>query len=87
MLKSIHQKPLAPRASSIYCRWILDSTAEGARLVAVWMDSDMRCFENEFAPKWGSSLPQHEALEEPGGRSFFVPLRRSSIFGIPTRHQ
>ena len=28
MLKSIHQKPPAPRASSIYCRWILDSTGE-----------------------------------------------------------
>jgi hypothetical protein len=68
MLQVIHQKEGAPRASSIYCRWIREERTDGERLVAVWMDSEMRCFEREFAANPAEQLLQEDALEEPGGR-------------------
>ena len=62
MLQTVHQKEWAPRASSIYCRWIRDTRRPGASLVAVWIDSEMRCFE----PDRQTEL-QRDALEDPGG--------------------
>jgi len=53
MLQTIHQKGGAPRASSIYCKWIRDIAREGAPLVAVWIDSAMRAFEREIASESG----------------------------------
>lgn len=67
MLKVIHQKDGAPRASSIYCRWIREERKDGEHLVAVWMDNQMRCFEREFAPVPLEQVLQEDALEEPGG--------------------
>jgi hypothetical protein len=67
MLQVIHQKGGAPRASSIYCRWIRETRKDGEHLVAVWMDSEMRCFEREFTPGAVEQVLQEDALEEPGG--------------------
>jgi hypothetical protein len=67
MLQAIHQNREAPRASSIYCQWIRDHRNPGAPLVAVWIDSDMRCFERELVSNSGAEHLQHDVLEEPGG--------------------
>ncbi len=84
MLRVIHQKESIPRASSLYCRWIRENLKEGARLVAVWIDSDMRCFEREFAPSQGLELSQLEALEDPGG-TWGCPSRiRTTLLQIAT---
>ena len=48
MLQAVHTEKGSPRASSLYCRWICVENAEGSRLVAIWMDSEMRAFESEF---------------------------------------
>jgi len=75
MLQAIHQKGGAPRASSIYCKWIRDNTREGAPLVAVWIDSEMRAYEREFASE--SELLGQGVLEEPGGGP--SPARQGQI--------
>jgi hypothetical protein len=67
MLKVIHQKEGAPRASSIYCRWIREERKDGEHLVAVWMDSEMRCFEREYSENSVEQLQHEDALDEPGG--------------------
>ena len=67
MLQAIHQKEGAPRASSIYCRWIREVRKDGEHLVAVWMDSEMRCFERQCTPDQVEQTLQEDALEEPGG--------------------
>jgi hypothetical protein len=83
MLQTVHQNPPAPRASSlIYCRWIRESRNEGTRLVAVWIDREMRCFEKEFTPN--SELVPRDTLEEPGGSSGFPSLSPTAVIGIAT---
>ncbi len=52
-LQFIHKKESAPKASSLYCQWINSGQGEGGRLVAVWMDREMRAFEGEFSHKAG----------------------------------
>lgn len=47
-LQFIHNRNSAPRASSLYCQWISTRQGEGGRLVAIWMDREMRAFEGEF---------------------------------------
>jgi hypothetical protein len=71
MLQNVHHEMAAPRASSIYCRWIRTSEKEGARLVAVWIDSEMRCFAKDFAPNSDTEALQQEALDDPGGPLVF----------------
>lgn len=71
MLQNVHHAMAAPRASSIYCRWIRTADKEGARLVAVWIDSEMRCFTKDFAPNSETEALQPEALDDPGGRLVF----------------
>lgn len=77
MLQVIHQKAGAPRASSIYCRWIREERKDGEHLVALWMDSEMRCFEREFATNAVEQLLQEDALEEPGGWVLVRSSRRA----------
>ena len=72
MLQNVHHEMEAPRASSIYCRWVRTSEKEGARLVAVWIDSEMRCFAKDFAPNLETEALQQEALDDPGGRLVFT---------------
>lgn len=67
MLQTIHHEMRPPRASSIYCRWIRNEQGEGPLLVAVWIDSEMRSFEQEFASSCVTETVQEGALEEPGG--------------------
>jgi hypothetical protein len=66
MLQTVHQNGCAPRASSIYCRWIRETRRPGAPLIGVWIDSEMRCFEHQSVPE-AQSEPQHDALADPGG--------------------
>jgi hypothetical protein len=47
-LQFIHKTDSVPKASSLYCRWISAGQGEGGRLVAIWMDREMRVFEGEF---------------------------------------
>ena len=67
MLQNVHHEMAAPRASSIYCRWVRTNEKAGARLVAVWMDSEMRCFAKDFAPISETEPLQQGALDDPGG--------------------
>jgi len=67
MLQIIHQMYAAPRASSIYCQWIRRDGREGSPLVAVWIDSEMRSFEREFALNTETEVLAKGALDEPGG--------------------
>ncbi|MGB7727401.1 MAG: hypothetical protein WBL50_05175 [Candidatus Acidiferrum sp.] len=74
MLQAVHQEKAVARASSIFCRWIREERGERVRLVAVWMDSEMRCFEPEFVSHGDGEELCQDAMEEPGG-----------IWAIPTR--
>lgn len=47
MLQAVYKKERAPQASSLYCQWICVERPQGRRLVAVWIDSQMRAFGNE----------------------------------------
>jgi hypothetical protein len=67
MLQTVHQKKAAPRASSIYCRWVRENHGEGSRLLAVWIDSEMRCFDREFAEHPKTEATPQGALNDPGG--------------------
>jgi hypothetical protein len=71
MLQNIHQRRAAPRASSIYCRWMRENRKEGTRLVAAWIDSQMRCFGREVARASELEMQQQDALEGPGGAGTF----------------
>ncbi len=82
MLQTVHQKPGAPRASSLYCQWIRESREHGERLVAVWIDTEMRCFEKEVASNPDSELLQQDALEEPGGGSSILPLKGTHVIEL-----
>jgi hypothetical protein len=62
MLQAVHTKGRTPQASSLYCRWICVDRPEGTRLVAVWMDSEMRAFESEFRPAQAKELGE-QAVE------------------------
>jgi hypothetical protein len=73
LLQTIHQIKDSARASSIYCRWIRSGNREGSPLVAVWIDSEMRGFEREFAPDSNRELLPEDALDEPGGAHSFRP--------------
>lgn len=67
MLQTVHQERAATRASSIFCRWIREERGGRVRVVAVWMDSEMRCFEQEFVLHGDGEKLRQDAMEEPGG--------------------
>ena len=50
----------------LYCRWICVERPEGARLIAIWIDSEMRAFESEFEPAGQREESGEELLEERG---------------------
>jgi len=85
MLMTVHQKVRAPRASSIYCRWIRDTRREGAPLVTVWIDSNMSCFERQFVVKPEAGRFEEGALEEPGGAVPVVSRRATSAQEITSK--
>jgi hypothetical protein len=72
MLTAVHQENVSPRASSIYCRWILVEQKEGAHLVAVWIDSEMRAFEQEIT---GGSQCQAPQADAPGDSRGVTPTQ------------
>jgi hypothetical protein len=63
MLQAVHRKNRKPQASSLYCRWICVDRPGGSRLVAVWMDSEMRAFESEFHPTVQAKEQGEQAVE------------------------
>jgi len=51
MLQTIHEKAKGYQVSPLYCHWILVDRPEGACLAAVWMDREMRGFEQQLAAR------------------------------------
>jgi len=47
-LQFVHKINSHPKASSLYCQWENVRRGEDARLVAIWIDREMRAFEAEF---------------------------------------
>ena len=84
MLQAVHQEKAAARASSMFCRWIPEERGERVSLVAVWMDSEMRCFEQEFVSPGDAEELCTDEMEEPG-RAWTNRMRRwTSIIEIPS---
>lgn len=75
MLPTIHREEGAPQASSIYCRWIRERRKDSVRLVAVWIDRNMRYFELEFPSDSQPELLQQDAWDDPGAVATFQSLR------------
>ena len=49
VLQAVNKKTRGSKASSLYCVWTKsDEERNGSRLVAVWIDSEMRPFEAQF---------------------------------------
>jgi hypothetical protein len=65
MLQAIHIKEGAPQASSLYCRWICVDRPEGKQLVAVWIDSKMRAFQEGREYQANTELHTDSFAEEP----------------------
>ena len=75
MLQLIYQKHYSPRASSIYCQWIVENRNGRDHLVAVWMGTQMACFAGERPVLEQAEHLLEDALDEPGGlrvRFFFA---------------
>jgi hypothetical protein len=51
MLQTVHDESAAPRASSLYCVWIPSRLESGPPLVALWIDDQMRAFEQDCIPE------------------------------------
>jgi len=86
LLQIIHHKNAPTRASSIYCRWIRRDQGVDLPLVAIWFDSEMRCFEREFALNSEPELLTEGALDEPDGASAFQRLKQPMTFEISVHH-
>lgn len=67
MLQAVHTKESTNQACSLYCRWICVQREEGTRLVAVWMDPEMRAFEKELESGGAVSPVTPGGEEENGG--------------------
>jgi len=50
VLQAVNKKIRGSKASSLYCVWTPSEGRNGSRLVAVWIDSEMRPFESQFLP-------------------------------------
>jgi len=51
MLQTIQDESTLLRASSLYCVWIPSRELSGPPLTALWIDDEMRVFEQENAPE------------------------------------
>jgi hypothetical protein len=51
MLQTVHDESAAPRASSLYRIWIASRLESGPPLVALWIDDQMRAFEQHCIPE------------------------------------
>jgi hypothetical protein len=85
MLQGVHQKKTAPRACSLYSKWIRENRQTGVALVAVWIDRDMRCFERELAKDLDSRPALQDALDGTGGATS-LPLPKCNPVPSPTYH-
>jgi hypothetical protein len=65
MLHGIHKKKGPPKASSLYCQWIPAERAGEKRLVAVWIDSEMRPFVGESETESTAELQADSLRGEP----------------------
>ena len=84
MLQAVHQENAAARASSIFCRWIREERGGRVSLVVVWMDSAMRCFEQEFVLRPDAEELREGAPEQPGGAGTTRSRRWTSSIEIPS---
>jgi hypothetical protein len=75
MLQAVHSEKSSAQASSLYCRWICVERPEGTRLVAVWMDSEMRAFAREMESDAKTEILSDSLADEPGG------VRRKGLQG------
>ena len=60
-LQVIHTEGRPIRASSLYCCWI--RVPESGELRAIWVDSEMRAFEKQFA----GEANEGALVDKPGG--------------------
>jgi hypothetical protein len=51
VLQAVNKKSRGSKASSLYCVWTRSEERDGSRLVAVWIDSEMRPFESQLLPE------------------------------------
>ena len=51
MLQTVHDESAAPRASSLYGIWIASRLESGPPLVALWIDDQLRAFEQDGIPE------------------------------------
>ena len=63
MLQAINVKTCARRASSLYCIWTRSAGGEGAPLVAIWVDWEMRAFTGEFGAAADSQTSVQDSVE------------------------
>ena len=68
MLQVVHEKKGSARASSLYCQWIRVERAGEERLVAVWIDSEMRAFAEEHETAAHAELQEDSLAGEPDPR-------------------
>ena len=87
MLQTIHEQKGSAPASSIYCQWIRMGRGEQSALVAVWIDSKMRCYERDFALNSEAELLPEGALDEPGGASAVHSLKQQTMTTEITLHR
>lgn len=64
MLQVVHIAEGVRQASSLYCHWISVERPQGTELLAVWMDSEMRAFEEQ--PSATSEAPESGGALVPG---------------------
>lgn len=84
MLQAVHAKERVRQASSVYCQWICVERPEGTRLVAIWIDSEMRAFTGEQEwPRNTEMQPGDVAEEADGKRAKGLPHR--SEIGLDLR--
>jgi len=64
MLQAVHKKTGALQASSLYCQWISAEAGGHQRLVAVWIDCEMRAFVGGQPPEAAIELWSDAASDD-----------------------
>ena len=76
LLKTVYMKDASLQASSPYCLWVHRDGTPASPLVALWIDSQMRSFESNFASleqeqDSPATLVAESEEDEPGGVGFY----------------
>jgi hypothetical protein len=51
MSQTVHDESAPPRASSLYCAWIPSRRESGPPLLTLWIDDQVRAFEQDCIPE------------------------------------